>query len=185
MSANELRLSVPATRVLPRALTTAEEATYLRIADALCVGKDGVARPSDQPEFPGQLAVALTARSDAFDIITGLLRQAEHEGDLDAWLRALHDSDDDRFQALSAVAAGAYLMVPEVRVAVGYPGQSRRVPKVDEAANEIGDGILDPVLERGHFYVPTPQQLGPDTSPGHPRPEEGGSAPDELVDDET
>jgi len=76
-------------------------------------------------------------------------------------------------------------MVPEVRVAVGYPGQSRRVPKVDEAANEIGDGILDPVLERGHFYVPTPPQLGPDTSPGHPRPVEGGSSPDELVDDET
>ena len=181
MSANDMRLSVPARRTLPRSLTPAEEATYLRVADTLCPGKDGVAHPSGHLEFPAQLAVALTARSDAFDVITGLLHQAQSESDLDVWLRALHDADSDGFQALSAVAAGAYLMVPRVRVAVRYPGQSRRIPKVDEAANEIGDGILDPVLERGYFYVPTPPQPGPNTRARNIVPEERGTGSTESV----
>jgi hypothetical protein len=158
---SQMRLSVPATRRLPRSLTTAEQATYLRVADTLCPGRGDAEDPSTYEELPQLLEVALTARSEAFAVIVGLLRQAETEADLGAWLRALHDADREGFQALSAVAAGAYLMVPAVQEAVGYPGQGRRVPTVDQAADELGDGILDPVLERGHFYVPTPPQAGP------------------------
>jgi hypothetical protein len=57
---------------------------------------------------------------------------------------------------LSAVLAGAYLLVPEVKSAVGYPGQRRDPAGLEEAVDEISDGILDPVLERGHFFVATP-----------------------------
>jgi hypothetical protein len=50
----------------------------------------------------------------------------------------------------------AYLMIPEVRTAIGYPGQRRHHPQFDEAANQITDGILDPVVERGPVYTPVP-----------------------------
>jgi len=156
VSGAEPRLSVPAIRTLPRPLSSSEVETYLRIADTLCPGGDGVAYPSAQPDFLEQLDVALAARSDSFERIIELLHEAEAVAEPDAWLRMLHDSDSDGFQALSAVAAGAFLMLPPVRAAVGYPGQRRSVPRIDEAADEIGDGILDLVLARGHFYVPTP-----------------------------
>jgi hypothetical protein len=54
---------------------------------------------------------------------------------------------------VSAVLAGAYLMVPEIRAAIGYPGQHRSHPPFDLAVEEIMDGILDPVIERGSIYT--------------------------------
>ena len=102
------------------------------------------------------LGIALAARADAFEVIVQQLASAQRADDLGVWLRDLHDREQAAFQALSTVAAGAYLMVPAVRAALRYPGQPRSLPRHDEAADDIGDGILDPVLERGHFYVPTP-----------------------------
>lgn len=71
-------------------------------------------------------------------------------------LRALHAAGDVTFQALSAIVCGAYLTVPEVRTRIGYPGQNHDPAPFDLAADEIMDGILDPVLERGAIYVPAP-----------------------------
>ncbi len=161
MSPSIDRLSVPSRRDRPpRPFSVEEVNTYCEIADTLCPGNGEIDSPSGYQEFPAMLEVAANARSDAFDVIIGLLKGARIRSDLGVWLRNLHDQDPTSFQALSSVAAGAYLLIPAVREAIGYPGQGRNVPFIDEAANEIGDGILDPVLARGPFYVPTPQ-VGP------------------------
>jgi hypothetical protein len=158
MSARYDRLSVPPPCMKPpRDLTYAELEVYGKIADTLCPGKNGIRSPSSYPEFPAWLAVAVAARSDAFDMIVGLLKSAAAQHDLDAWLRALHEEDPVAFQALSTVAAGAFLMIPAIRQAIRYPGQGRNVPKIEEAADQLGDGILDPVIGRGHFCVATPE----------------------------
>jgi hypothetical protein len=114
--------------------------------------------PSATPEYPRHLDRALAARGDAFDAVVAA---ATTLGTLDApeligELRALHAARDATFQALSAIVCGAYLTVPEVRARIGYPGQEHRPAPFDLAAEEIMDGILDPVLERGAVYVPAP-----------------------------
>lgn len=161
MSAQPLRLSVPAPRRnAPRALTERERSTYTAIADLLCAGDGSVPLPSACPDFSQALDLALATRADAFEEVTAALSEAAAHADsppkLDPWLRRLNDDQATAFQALSTIAAGAYLMVPQIRDAIGYPGQHRNPFKAEEAVDEIMDGILDPVLERGHFYVPTP-----------------------------
>jgi len=61
-----------------------------------------------------------------------------------------------QFQALSAVVAGAWLLVPAVRARIGYPGQRRDPARLEEAADQISDGILDPVIARGAIYTAWP-----------------------------
>ncbi|GAB3059288.1 hypothetical protein GCM10027053_21510 [Intrasporangium mesophilum] len=160
MSTQPLRLSVPPPRKqTPRPLTDGERAVYTAIADVLCSGDGSAPPPSQCPEFDDTLDLALATRSDSFDGIVRTIAQAPEGAEaIQRWLRSLHDNAASDFQVLSAVAAGAYLMVPEIRTAVGYPGQRRNPPKAEEAIDEIMDGILDPVLERGFFYVPTPGQ---------------------------
>ena len=108
-----LRLSVPPKLVAPRQLTDAEVGTLRAIADVLipAVG-DNPAATSEQ-DFDQWLARAADARADAFDDITAVLAQLDHAAPdtIDQTLRALHADQPRQFQALSAVVAGAWLLV--------------------------------------------------------------------------
>jgi hypothetical protein len=157
MSSSTSKLSVPAVRKkMPGELTEPQRTTLTALADILCGPNDRVAPPSEQSEFAQWLEVALAARSDSFDLLLALTDQAAESNDPAGWLRTLHDTDAGSFQVLSAVLAGAYLLVPDVKSAVGYPGQRRDPAGLEEAVDQISDGILEPVLERGHFFVATP-----------------------------
>jgi hypothetical protein len=152
------RLSMPnPARRLPRELTEPERRGLLRVADVLIPSTDSDPAASQAPGFESSLERALLARMDAFELITGEGARLEPLGDaeLAAELRRLADEEPASFQPLSTVLAGAYLLIPEVRAAVGYPGQHRKHPQFDEAANEIMDGILDPVINRGSIYTRT------------------------------
>jgi hypothetical protein len=152
-------LSVPPPRTeLPRELTPQERAGLTALADALCGPSDRAEPPSRCPEFPDKLDIALATRSESFEGILASVAASAGAADLVVWLRDLHESDPVAFQAVSAVLGGAYLMVPAVRDAVRYPGQRREPPRLEEAVDEIMDGILDPVLERGHFFVAPPEE---------------------------
>jgi hypothetical protein len=142
----------------PRPITGDEQAALLRIADALIPARGEDAAPSDIAEYQRHLELALAARDDAFGAVTRLavVLGALDDGQLDRELRALHARADDGFQALSAIVCGAYLTVPEVRTRIGYPGQENRPPPFDQAAEEIMNGILDPVIARGSRYTPAP-----------------------------
>ena len=132
----------------PRPLTAAELATALRVAAVLVPGTTGV------DDYPALLDLALAARRDAFADIVAQLARLDGLGpeDLGAALRRASDAGDPGFGVLSAVLAGAYLLAPAVRERIGYPGQAARPPRFDLAAEQITDGILDPVIERGPIH---------------------------------
>jgi hypothetical protein len=133
-----MSLSAPPARTLPRRLSAAEVATYAAVADALCGGLRPV--PSELPSFPELLHHALRLRAESFDAVLRLLAEAPAET-IEAWLRRLHDERPGEFEPLSSVAAGAYLMEPAIRAVIGYPGQERDRPGIEEAADDLA-GLL-------------------------------------------
>jgi hypothetical protein len=151
------KLSVPDYLRSPqRELGESERAALGGVADALIPPRGNFDSPSKVPGFDQWLDRALAARSDALeDVVATALRFAgiAPEERLAA-LEAYSELDPPGFHLLSSVVAGAYLMIPEVRAAIGYPGQRRHPPQFDEAAGQIMDGILDPVIERGPAYMP-------------------------------
>lgn len=151
------RLSVPDQRARPpRAPTDEELRGLLRVADVLIPRSGAMPAGSQAPGYETWLARALAARPDAFEAVLAAATRLGGLGDaeLATELRRLCADEPLEFHPLSAVVAGAYLMVPEIRAAIGYPGQERKHPRFDEAAEEIMDGILDPVIERGSIYTP-------------------------------
>jgi hypothetical protein len=148
----------PHRKAPPRPVTDAERDALVRVADTLIPARGDDAAPSATPDYARHLDRALAARDDAFDAVVAAAARlgALDAAALDAELRALHAAGDATFQALSAVVCGAYLTVPEVRARIAYPGQENRPAPFDLAAEEIMDGILDPVLERGSIYTEAP-----------------------------
>lgn len=156
MTSAEFRLSTPRWPA-PRALDATELATVHAIADVLIPRAGDEPAATEDPEFDDWLARALAARADAFESVVKVLASLAHGGSrLHDRLRGLEKEDFASFQALSAVVAGAWLMSPNTRERIGYPGQRAVSFPVDRGANEVSDGILDPVLERGEFFRPTP-----------------------------
>lgn len=139
----------------PRALTPDERVTILAVADALIPQSGTNPQASDASGYEEWLQRAIDARAEQFDdLVEALSAVGGLSGEpLFARLRDFSGEDPLRFQVLSAIVAGAYLMVPEVKVAIGYPGQRRNPLKLEEAIDQISDGILDPVIERGSIYV--------------------------------
>lgn len=143
-------LSIPARARIPRPLTPAELRTLDLVADALIPARDDAPAASEEPDFIDQLVVALDARADAFEAIVGTLARLAPVAPAQMFdeLRVLHDVDGDAFQALSTVIAGAWLLTPGVRDRIGYHGQRSEKAGLEEAADQIASGILDPVLDR-------------------------------------
>jgi hypothetical protein len=142
----------------PRQLSDEERAALGAVADALIPPRGELGSPSTVPGFERWLDRALAARSDAMeDVVAAALRfAAVAPEERLAALEAYAEAEPAAFHTLSSVVAGAYLMIPEVRTAIGYPGQRKHPPRFDEAAEQIMDGILDPVIARGPAYTPAP-----------------------------
>ncbi len=141
-------------KALPRALTDRERRTLVRVADALIPEGPAGPPPSKLADYQFWLDRALAARRDSFESIMALAQGLADvpRGGLVAVLRRISGTPASGFEQLSAVVAGAYLLVPDVRQAIGYPGQAQRPPRFDEAAEEIMSGILEPVIARGAVY---------------------------------
>ena len=150
------RLSVPPKFVAPRPLTSTEVHTLRSIADLLIPAAGDNPAATAEVGFDACLARAIDARADAFEDIVAFIEPLSGAAQevMDERLRTLHAELPQQFQALSAVVAGAWLLVPAVRQRIGYPGQRRDPARLEEAADEISDGILDPVIERGPIYTP-------------------------------
>ncbi len=156
MSALSQRLSVPPRRTTPpRGLTDAENTALLRIADTLIPESGPNPKASDASEFGAYLQLALAARADVFDAVLKAVQELAGVADEDLYGALKQMSADDKFtfDPLSSIVAGAYFMTPQVKDLIGYPGQRRDPAGLEDAANELGTGILEPVLERGFIYV--------------------------------
>jgi hypothetical protein len=152
-----MNVSVPPYRhTPPRALTPDEHRTALAVATALIPAGSAGLVASQLPDYERWLSRALAARADAFHAITRVL--ADFDGldgaQLTTALRERHEEPE--IQAVCSVIAGAYLMSQGVRERIHYPGQHPNPPPFDEAADQIMDGILDPVVARGSIYTAAP-----------------------------
>jgi hypothetical protein len=143
-------LSVPARRSAPRPLDESERAVLGAVADVLIPAQGAAPAASGEPGFDEQLRRALDARADAFDaVVAALHRLRPVPADaLFARLEALDAQEPDTFQALSTVIAGAWLLTPGVRERIGYSGLRVAKAGLEDAADDLGDGLLDPVLAR-------------------------------------
>jgi len=150
------RLSVPTRHTSPpRELTDDELVVRLRIADCLIPASGPNPKASDAESYVQYLNLALSARADAFDAVIAAIAKLADVAEADLWaaLKSLWSQDKFTFDALSSIVAGAYFMTPQVKELIGYPGQHRDVAGLEEAADELATGILDPVIERGSIYV--------------------------------
>lgn len=159
MSTAIARLSVPEPRKAPpRPITESERAQLTVLADALCGPSANLPAPSQTPGFNDALDLALATRSDVFDEVMATSDESRGADDLLGWARRLSETDAARFWNIAGVLAGAYLMTPPIRDAIAYPGQHRDVPRLEEAMEQIMDGILDPVIARGPIYLAPPAE---------------------------
>ena len=151
------RLSVPGGARHRRKISARHSAArYTRSPTSSCPLPVTIRSATHAPDYDQWLDRCIAARRDAIDLLLSTLDQlADADGtELDRALRQLHaDDSEGRFHLISSIVAGAYLAGDHIRQLVGYPGQLRQPAKVDDAANELADGILDPVLERGHIYI--------------------------------
>jgi hypothetical protein len=150
------RLSVPVRDTRPpRQLGDAELATLLRVADTLIPAAGPNPKASEAENYLKYLDLALAARGDAFDAVTAALEALAEVPDVElrAALKHMWATDKGTFDPLSAIVAGAYFMTPQIMELIGYPGQHRDTAGLEDAANELDTGIMDPVLQRGYIYV--------------------------------
>ncbi|MGF0313351.1 hypothetical protein [Rhodococcus sp. IEGM1428] len=156
MTSESERLSVP-TRVqsLPRELSEEEISAFVAVADVLCAGDGSLPLPSALPSYAQAFKTALLARSDAFNSVANTLATVpfQSKARLAQHLRQLHRDSLELFQPVAAISAGAYLLTPEVSAAIGYKGQVRNYPGAEDIVDDLSDGILDPVIERGKRYI--------------------------------
>lgn len=146
------RLSVPARVRVPRPLDERERLTLAAIADSLIPAASVPSTPSatGEPDFWQKVDIALDARADAFDTITRVLGElvAVPSDAMFGTLERLDAEDPAAFQAISTVVAGAWLLTAGTRDRIGYHGPQSVKAGLEEVADEIASGILDPVLER-------------------------------------
>ena len=72
------------------------------------------------------------------------------------YLERLSVEQPEMFSALHSTVVGAYLINRRVWRRLGYPGRKPRAVLDDEAEFYLEGGLLDPVIERGPIYRPTP-----------------------------
>jgi hypothetical protein len=69
-----------------------------------------------------------------------------------AEVERLKAEEPELFEALTTAIAGGYFMSEDVRERLGYPGQQAL-----ELKDDLDPALLQPVVDRGTIYRPTPQ----------------------------
>ena len=126
-----------------------------QFADLLITGGAGLPSASAADVQGKWIDRTLAARPDLVDTIHSVLNRPDEPR---AALDALRRDDHQLFDRFAFAIAGAYLMNPRVRRQLGLPGNApkRKPAYPDESDHYLEGGILDPVIERGPIYRPTP-----------------------------
>jgi hypothetical protein len=136
-------------------LDQAQRDRLAAFGDALIAGGAGLPSAS-QAEVPSKwIDRALAARPDLMPVVVSVLARP---GEPKEVLADLRRSEPEQFDAFAFAVAGAYLINPRVRKLLGYPGPApvKNPAYPDEAESYLEDGILNPVIDRGPIYRPTP-----------------------------
>jgi len=137
-------------------LSDQELATLWAVADVLVPATEGMPALRDADARAEWLDRALAADPGLVDDLQRVLA-AIQGGDVSATVRGLFVSVRRDFDVLATVVTGTYYLIPQVRRLIGYPGQSRNPPRLEEAAEQLED-LLEQATSRPSFYRPTPSR---------------------------
>jgi hypothetical protein len=132
-------------------LTDQERAVYGPRADILIPDAEGMPSASQVGVHTQWIDVALAARRDLVNDFHASLAVGTLE-DPQGAVEALHQQSA-LFDAFSVLTAGAYLMIPEIKQRIGYPGQESRPISGDDVPEYID--MLEAVVMRGNIFRPT------------------------------
>jgi hypothetical protein len=136
-------------------ITSVQRALLAALADVLIPAGDGLPSASQAAAANHGLDEVLVALPEVEAPLIALLDRLRGADPAQA-IATLQIEDPGGFDLLSTVVAGAYFLNPEVRQAIGYPGQ-QAVPIVPEDPPDYEqDGLLASVIGRGPIYRPTP-----------------------------
>ena len=136
-------------------ITSAQRAVLADLADILIPAGDGLPSASQAAAANHGLDDVLVALPEVEAPLIALL-DGLRGADPGVAMATLQTADPSGFDLLCTVVAGAYFLNPEVRQAIGYPGQ-QAVPIVPEDPPDYEqDGLLASVIGRGPIYRPTP-----------------------------
>jgi hypothetical protein len=139
-----------------RAVLNQEERQRLAtLADTLIAGGEGLPAASKADVQGKWIDRTLAARPDLTAVVQAVLALT---GEPQAVLERLRAEDPLTFDTFSFTVCGAYLINPRVRKLLGYPGQAPKASPAypDESDHYLQGGLIDPVIERGPIYRPTP-----------------------------
>jgi hypothetical protein len=120
------------------------------LADALIPAADGMPSASEAGATGPLLDEVLRVRGDLEEPLAALSAAAAGR-DPAAEIARLEADEPELFEALTTAIAGGYFMSADVRDRLGYPGQEAL-----ELVDDHDPSLLQPVIERGPIYRPTP-----------------------------
>jgi hypothetical protein len=139
-----------------RPLEDLERTALQAFADALIPGGAGLPSASEADVHGEWIDRTLRARPDLAEFVVAVLGRG---GEPEAELERLRREDAATFNGFTLAVSAAYFMNPRVSEQLGYPGNApmRKLASPDEADYFLDGGkLLQPVLDRGPIYRPTP-----------------------------
>ncbi len=131
-----------------------DRSTLAGLADVLIPASAGFPSASQVGVAAEGLDQVLAVRPDLAKPLKVILQSAKGRNPAEV-VAQLQNENPASFAALAEIVAGAYFMNPQVRVAIGYHGQ---VPQpLASRPDHLNDGLLQPVIDRGPIYRPTPR----------------------------
>lgn len=125
------------------------------VAHALIPGDHSSPAASDLSDYPELLGRAVNALGPEADALRTALTKLPPDVDLSA-LERFATEDPAAFDVISTAVAGAYFMSEQALRSIGYPVGARHAAPHDQAAEELGTGLLDAVIAREPFVVLPP-----------------------------
>ncbi|MEQ8716820.1 MAG: hypothetical protein RIE08_04350 [Acidimicrobiales bacterium] len=138
-------------------LTASQRATLAGLGDVLIPADDTMPSASEAGVAGPLVDAVLRVRDDLAEGLAAVLDRTEGTDPTDA-VEALRSDDPDGFGILTFVVAGGYLMDRRVGELLGYPGQEAKEVDPHDIVGFVSSGILDPVIERGPIYRPSPDR---------------------------
>src|SRR6266536_662016 len=138
-----------------------ERALLAALADVLIPAGEGFPAASQAGVAGEGLDAVLSFRPDLAGGLKSLLASSRGRPAAEV-VADLQKEDPASFGLLAEIVPGAYFLHPQVRALLGYAGQ---VPHpIDPHPDPLDDGLLQPVLDRGPIYRPTPPGESPTLS---------------------
>jgi hypothetical protein len=124
--------------------------TLAGLADVLIPAAEGMPSASEAGATGALLDEVLRVRGDLEEPLAALTAAAANK-DPRAEVDRLKADEPEFFEALTTAIAGGYFMSDDVRERLGYPGQQAL-----ELEDDHDPALLQPVIDRGAIYRPTP-----------------------------